>query len=39
MEICEFSFYTVETFALPFGIVVFVLERRKQRQTDEEELY
>ena len=39
MEICEFSFYTVETFALPFAIVVFVIERRKQRQGDEEELY
>jgi hypothetical protein len=39
IQVCEVSFYTVETFALPFGIVVFVLERRKQRQTDEEELY
>jgi hypothetical protein len=39
IEICEFSFYTVETFALPFGIFVYVQERRKQRQSDEEELY
>ena len=38
-DIVEFSFYLVETFALPFAIVVFVIERRKQRQTDEEELY
>jgi len=39
VEICEISFYTVETFALPFAIVVFVIERRKQRQGEEEELY
>ena len=39
LEICELSFYGVETFALPFAIVVFLIERRKQRQVDEEELY
>ncbi len=39
IEICEISFYTVETFALPFAILVFAVERRKQRQSDEEELY
>ena len=39
LEVFEFSFYAVETFALPFAIVVFVVERRKQRQVDEEELY
>ena len=39
LEIFEFSFYAVETFALPFAILVFVIERRKQRQVDEEELY
>lgn len=38
-EICEISFYGVETFALPFAIVVFIIERRKQRQAEEEELY
>jgi hypothetical protein len=38
-DIVEFSFYLVETFALPFAILVFIIERRKQRQTDEEELY
>ena len=39
LELFEFTFYMVETFALPFAILVFVYERRKQRQTDEEELY
>ena len=39
LEWVEFSFYFVETFALPFGIIVFAIERRKQRQMDEEELY
>lgn len=39
IEWVEFSFYFVETFALPFGILVFLIERRKQRQADEEELY
>ncbi len=35
----EFSFYMVETFALPFAIIVFLIERRKERQADAEELY
>jgi hypothetical protein len=35
----EFTFYTVDSFALPFAIVVYVIERRKERQADEEELY
>ena len=39
LEVCEISFYAVETFALPFAILVFVIERQKQRQIDEEELY
>jgi hypothetical protein len=39
IEIVEFSFYLVETFALPFAIVVFVIERRKERYVDEEEIY
>jgi hypothetical protein len=34
----EFSFYLVETFALPFAILVFVFERRKERLAEEEEL-
>jgi hypothetical protein len=29
----------VDTFALPFAIIVYVIERRKERQADEEELY
>ena len=39
MNVVEFSFYLVETFALPFAILVFVIERRKQRFVDEEEIY
>jgi hypothetical protein len=35
----EFSFYLVETFALPFAILVFVIERRKERAAEAEELY
>src|SRR5260221_4927217 len=37
-DIVEFSFYLVETFALPFAILVFVSERRKERLAEEEEL-
>jgi hypothetical protein len=32
-------FYVVETFALPFAIVVFILEQRKERQNEEEEIF
>jgi hypothetical protein len=39
IEAVEFSFYLVETFALPFAILVFVIERRKDRFVDEEEIY
>lgn len=38
-ELFEFTFYMVDSFALPFAIIVYVLERRKERQSDEEELY
>ena len=38
-EIFEFTFYFVDSFALPFAIIVYILERRKERQADEEELY
>jgi hypothetical protein len=38
-ELFASSFYLVETFALPFAIIVYVIERRKERQADEEELY
>jgi hypothetical protein len=37
-DVVEFSFYLVETFALPFAILVFVFERRKERLAEEEEL-
>src|SRR6201990_1293280 len=39
MNVGDFSFYLVETFALPFAILVFVFERRKERIVDQEELY
>ncbi|HEY0792004.1 MAG TPA: hypothetical protein VGD78_13150 [Chthoniobacterales bacterium] len=39
LEVFEFTFYMVETFALPFAILVYVYEHGKQRQADEEELY
>jgi hypothetical protein len=39
MNAVEFSFYLVETFALPFAILVFIFERRKERIADQEELY
>jgi hypothetical protein len=39
IEVVEFSFYLVETFALPFAILVYVVERRKERFVDEEEIY
>lgn len=38
-ETVEFSFYFVETFALPFAIIVYLFERRKLRQAGEEEIY
>jgi hypothetical protein len=39
LNVVEFSFYLVESFALPFAILVFVFERRKERMADQEELY
>jgi hypothetical protein len=38
-DIFEFTFYMVDTFALPFAIIVYVIERGKERQADAEELY
>jgi len=32
-------FYIVDAFALPFAIIVFVLEQRKERQNEEEEIF
>jgi hypothetical protein len=39
INVVEFSFYLVETFALPFAIIVYLFERRKERLAEEEELY
>jgi hypothetical protein len=39
LQYCELMFYVVETFALPFAIVVFILEQRKERQNEEEEIF
>lgn len=39
LQIAEFAFYVVEVFALPFAIFVFILERRKERETEQEEIY
>jgi len=35
----EFTFYGVETFALPFAILAYVIERRKERQAAAEGIY
>jgi hypothetical protein len=39
LQYCELMFYVVETFALPFAIIVFILEQRKERQNEEEEIF
>jgi len=39
LEYSEITFYLVEIFGLPFAIFVFILERRKERQSDEEEIF
>src|SRR5258708_1335153 len=38
-EISEMTFYVVEIFGLPFAIFVFVLDRRKERRNEEEEIF
>lgn len=38
-QTCELTFYVVETLALPFAIIVFILEQRKERQNEEEEIF
>ncbi|HTB81198.1 MAG TPA: hypothetical protein VK717_09970 [Opitutaceae bacterium] len=38
-QTCELTFYIVETLALPFAIIVFILEQRKERQNEEEEIF
>ena len=39
LETWELASYVVTVIALPMAIVIFILERRKERQNDEEELY
>lgn len=39
LHITELLFYTVEIFGLPFAIIVFLLEQRKERQSEEEEIF
>ena len=39
LQIAEFSFYLVEVFGLPFAIFVFVIERSKERENEQEEIF
>lgn len=39
LQVAEFVFYAVEIFGLPFAILVFLLEQRKERQTQQEEIF
>ena len=39
LEIWEFLSYVVTVIGLPFAIVVFILEQRKERQNEEEEIF
>jgi hypothetical protein len=39
LQISELVFYLVETLALPFAIVVFVYEQRKERRNEEEGIF
>ncbi len=38
-EFWEISSYVVTVVALPFAIIVFIMEQRKERQNEEEEIY
>jgi len=38
-QAAELAFYVVETFALPFAIIVFVIDRRKERRNEQEEIF
>lgn len=38
-EFWEISSYVVTVIALPFAVVVFMMEQRKERQNEEEEIY
>lgn len=39
VQTAELAFYVVETFGLPFAIIVFLLEQRKERLTQQEEIF
>jgi len=39
LQFTELAFYIVEIFGLPFAIFVFILEQRKERQNEQEEIY
>jgi hypothetical protein len=39
LKIAEFVFYVVETLALPFAILVFIYEQRKERRNEAEEIF
>jgi hypothetical protein len=39
LSFAEFAFYLVEVFGLPFAIFVFVHEQRKERESDQEEIF
>lgn len=39
MELCELLSYIVTIVGLPFAIAVFILEQRKERQGEEEEIF
>lgn len=39
LEVSEVTFYIVEIFGLPFAIFVFILEQRRERQNEEEEIF
>ncbi|MEZ0390996.1 MAG: hypothetical protein ACAH59_02195 [Pseudobdellovibrionaceae bacterium] len=39
LEFWELASYVVTVFGFPFGIFVFMLDRRKERQNEEEEIY
>ncbi len=39
LHIAELLFYVIEIFGLPFAILVFLLEQRKERLTQQEEIF
>lgn len=39
LQFAEFAFYVVEVFGLPFAIFVFIHEQRKERESEQEEIF